>query len=361
MRPIALYLPQYHSFPENDEWWGKGYTEWTAVRRAKPLYRGHIQPRVPKDGNYYDLIEQGAQTLMQQAKLAREYGVYGFSFYQYWFNGKMLMQRPMEILLEHPEIDINYCICWANETWTRTWYGLEQEVLMKQEYGDEDDWRKHFEYLLGFFRDSRYIKVNNKPLLQIYRSFDIERLSQMRSVFDELARKAGFDGIFLVSGKTAGKMEDRESLIDGYYTFEPGYSLKHELSKGKTFRYNVSVAIKSAINKVFKTTLLERRIPVSWIYDAITNRDYAENEFPGIIARWDNTPRRSYKGLEYYGASAEKFGQALRKLAAKVSDKENDFVFINAWNEWGEGAMLEADEAEGYAYLEAVRDSYGEK
>ena len=167
MRVMALYLPQYHCFKENDEWWGKGYTEWTAVKRGKPLFKNHVQPRVPLNGNYYDLDKEGLDTLRWQAKLAKEHGIYGFSIYQYYFKGHKLMQRPMEILIENPDIDINYCICWANETWTRTWYGLESEVLIEQEYGDEKDWGEHFDYCLRFFKDERYIKIDNKPHLQI--------------------------------------------------------------------------------------------------------------------------------------------------------------------------------------------------
>lgn len=355
MKAIALYLPQFHTFPENDAWWGEGYTEWTAVKRAKPLYKGHFQPRVPVDG-YYDLKLDAVNTFKRQAELAKEYGIYGFSIYQYYFNGKQLMEKPMEILLEHKEIDLKYCICWANESWTRTWYGLESEVLMQQDYGEEEDWRKHFEYNLQFFKDDRYIKVNNRPLLQIYRSFDIEKLAQMRACFDMWAKEAGFEGIYLVSGKTAGVQEERVELIDGFYTFEPGYSLKHCLSGMEKLSYNSSVAFKSFINKFAKKKYLERKIPIEWIYRAIEGRDYAENEFPGIIARWDNTPRRDYKGLVYTGASPERFEKALRILADKVAGRENDFVFINAWNEWGEGAMLEIDEAEGCAYLEAVKN-----
>lgn len=354
MRVLALYLPQFHSFPENDEWWGEGYTEWTAVKRAKPLFRGHIQPRVPEGGRYYDLVKEGEATWRHQAELAKKYGVYGFAIYQYWFEGKQLMEKPMEILLANPDIDVNYCICWANETWTRTWYGLEQEILMKQGYGDEAAWEQHFSYLLKFFNDKRYIKIGGKPLLQIYRTFDIEKLADMRAYFDRRAREEGFEGIFLVSGKTAGEQEKRHGLTDAYYTFEPGYSLKHEISSFRMFRYNAGVAVRTIVNKIFRTTVLERRIPIDWIYDAITGREYSDNEFPGIIPRWDNTPRRSHKGLLYSGASPEKFERALSCLAGKVSGRENDFVYVNAWNEWGEGAMLEPDEAEGYAYLEAI-------
>ena len=355
MRILALYLPQFHTFKENDEWWGEGYTEWTAVRRAKPCYKGHVQPRVPLDDIYYDLDKDGAATLKKQAELAKKYGIYGISIYQYYFKGKLLMEKPMETLLAHPEIDLNYCICWANESWTRTWYGLENEVLMKQEYGDESDFRAHFDYLLKFFKDERYIKVDNRPMLQIYRTFEIEKLAKMRSLFDEWAKEEGFDGIFLVSGKTAGQIDNRCDVIDAYYTFEPGYSLKHCLSAFNTFRYNFSVLFRTLLNKVRKNKLLERRLPIKWIYKAITERDYAEDEFPGVIARWDNTPRRAHKGLVYTGASPERFETALLALRSKVQGRKNDFVMLNAFNEWGEGAMIEPDKQEGMAYLEAIR------
>lgn len=356
MRALALYLPQFHTFKENDEWWGEGYTEWTAVKRARPLFKGHMQPRVPLDSRYYDLVNDGLQTLKWQADLAKKYGIYGFCIYQYWFSGRQLMERPAEILRDHPEIDINYCICWANESWTRTWYGLESEVLMLQEYGGEPEWRKHFEYLLGFFRDERYIKIDNRPVLMIYRSFDIEKLPEMRALFDKLAREAGFDGVYIISGKTAGEQESREDCIDAKYYFEPGFSLKHDISPVGKFCYNAQVAILSVINRVFKTKHLERRIPIERIYRAIENRDYAEDEFPGVLARWDNTPRRDYKGLLYTGANPASFKRCLETLRVKLEGRKNDFVIINAMNEWGEGAMLEPDEHEGYSYLEAVAE-----
>ena len=352
---MCMYLPQYHTFPENDEWWGEGYTEWTAVRRGRPLFRGHVQPRVPLDGRYYDLVNDGVETLKWQAKTAREYGIYGFSIYQYWFNGKQLMEKPMEILLAHPEIDINYCVCWANESFTRTWYGLSEQILMKQDYGNEEDWKKHFNYLLQFFEDSRYIKVDNRPMLQIYRSFDIECFDKMRACFDAWAKEAGFDGVYIVSGKTAGLMDERSHLIDGYYYFEPGYTLKHDFSRADEMKYNVSVLIKSMLNKLRRNKKLERSINADSIIKGIVSRDYGENEFPGLIPDWDNTPRRDYKGLVYKGTSPEKFEKALSILKDKLLGHKNDFVFINAWNEWGEGAMLEPDEYRKYAYLEAIR------
>ncbi len=359
MRVMCMYLPQYHTFPENDEWWGKGYTEWTAVRRGRPLYDGHVQPRIPLDNRYYDLVNEGPETLKWQAETARKYGVYGFSFYQYWFRGRQLMQRPMEILLEHPEIDINYCICWANESWTRTWYGLSEQVLMQQDYGEEEDWYRHFEYLLRFFNDKRYIKIDNKPILQIYRSFDIGCLDRMLNCFNKWAEGEGYDGIYVIAGRTAGEQEMRTGLIDGYYYFEPGYTLKHDFSKIHEMEYNVSVLWNTMLNKLRTNKKLERSIRADLILDGIKKREYKENEFPGLIPDWDNTPRRGYKGLVYKGTSPEKFEEALKILKEKKEGHKNDFVFINAWNEWGEGAMLEPDEYRGYGYLEAVKRVMG--
>lgn len=355
MRVIAMYLPQYHSFPENDKWWGEGYTEWTAVKRGKPLYKSHIQPRVPLNQNYYDLDKDGVSTLRWQASLAREYGVYGFAFYQYYFKGHKLMYKPMETLLNNPDIDINYCICWANETWTRTWYDLENEVLIAQEYGEEKDWREHFDYCLQFFKDKRYIKVDNKPLFQIYKSFDIECLEKMLKCFNEWAKEAGFDGIYIVSGKTAAGEETRAGLSDATYYFEPGYTLKNDFKKTAQLEYSISVLIKTFINRFKKNKCLERVVKASDIISQIVSREYKENEFPGLIPDWDNTPRRSYRGLVYKGTSPEKFEEALRILKDKKNGHRTDFVYINAWNEWGEGAFLEPDEAKKYAYLEAIK------
>ena len=365
MKIIAMYLPQYHSFPENDEWWGKGYTEWTAVKRAKPLFNGHVQPKVPLDG-YYDLVHDQPETFRRQAELTSKYGVYGFSIYQYWFKGHQLMEKPMEILLANPDIDLRYCITWANETWTRTWYGLQENVLMAQEYGDESDWKRHFDYNLQFFRDPRYIKVGNRPVFQIYRTHDIEKLSEMKECWDRWAREAGFDGLFWIGGNTAQQSDSRRDLMDGWYDFEPGYTLNHHFSRVRRFRYILGTGVRHLRNVIVsKLTggkgrmIVERRIPIHWILENIGTRTYEENEYPGIIAEWDNTPRRDYKGLIYTGAEPHYFEKILRSLSDKVSGRSEDFVFINAWNEWGEGAMLEPTESGGYAWLEAVKRAQG--
>lgn len=358
MKVMCMYLPQYHRFSENDEWWGEGYTEWVAVKRAKPLFKGHDEPRVPLNNRYYDLDKDGLETLKWQAEVAKEHGVYGFSIYQYYFNGKTLMEKPLETLRDHPEIDIHYNICWANETWTRTWYGLSNQILMAQEYGNEDDWNKYFDYLVTFFRDERYIKVDNKPVFQIYKSFDIPCLKDMLELFNKRAKEAGFDGIYVISGKTAAGFETRDNLCDGYYYFEPGFTLKNGFTGCDKLCYNLMTFVRSMRNKLLgnkKGFILERRINSKKILGKIVKRDYAENEFPGLIPDWDNTPRRDYKGLVYTGTNPADFETALRILKGKKEGHKNDFVFINAWNEWGEGAYLEPDTKRGFEYLEAIK------
>jgi len=353
-----MYLPQYHTFPENDEWWGADYTEWVAVKRARPLYKGHDQPKIPLGGEYYDLDRDGVKTLTRQAEIARQYGVYGFAVYQYYFNGKVLMEKPLKTLLDNPGIDINYNICWANETWTRTWYGQSDQVLIAQEYGDEQDWRKYFEYMLPFFKDPRYIKIDNRPVWQIYKSFDIPVFKQMAECLNRWAKEEGFDGVYIISGKTAAGCDDRSGIIDGYYYFEPGYTLKNDLGTVGTFMYNAGTFIRSLRNRIFgkdSGQILERRVSAKRIMNAIAGRSYADNEFPGLIPDWDNTPRRGHKGLVYFGTSPELFEKTLSVLKNKVSGHAVDFVYVNAWNEWGEGAYMEPDEAKGYAYLEAVK------
>lgn len=358
MKVMCMYLPQFHSFPENDEWWGKGYTEWVAVKGAVPLYKGHDQPRVPLGGDYYDLDKDGAKTLAKQAALARQYGIYGFTIYQYYFGGKTLMDKPLQTLLSHPEIDINYSICWANETWTRTWYGLSDQVLIAQEYGDRSDWRRYFDHLLPFFKDRRYIKINNRPVWQIYKTFDIPCFCEMVDSFNEWAKEEGFDGVYVISGKTAAGTDSRKDHIDGYYYFEPGFTLKNDLGFAGHFLYNAGTFIRSMRNRLLGKKIgyvLERRIDGRRILGAIAKRDYADNEFPGLIPDWDNTPRRGYKGLVYTNTSPELFERTLRILRKKVEGNAVDFVFVNAWNEWGEGAFVEPDESRGYAYLEAIK------
>ena len=193
MKIIAFYLPQFHNIPENDEWWGNGFTEWTNVKKAKPLYEGHMQPRVPLGGNYYNLLDDNVK--IWQADLAKKYGVYGFCYYHYWFNGKMLLEKPMEQMLANKEVDIPFCICWANEPWTKAWVGDERKLLIAHEYGKEEEWKQHFMYLLPFFKDKRYITKDGKPLFVFYRPDIVPCMKEMIETWDKLAKENGLSGI----------------------------------------------------------------------------------------------------------------------------------------------------------------------
>ncbi|MRH41229.1 glycosyl transferase [Aquibacillus halophilus] len=362
MKILCMYLPQYHEIEENNEWWGEGYTEWTATKNAFPLFRGHEQPKVPLNENYYDLSDESADTWKWQAELAKRYNIYGFCVYHYWFKGKQLLQKPLEILLNNPQIDINYCICWANESWTRTWYGLEKEVLMKQEYGNRSDWKEHFIYLLKFFKDKRYIKVNNKPMLNIYRSSDINKLEEMLDFWNELAVENGFDGIYIVSANNNGELEKRENLIDAYYNFEPGYTLKHKLNMLQKLKYNINVLLRQETNRILKVKLLERIIDAKKINQMMLKRieNTTKPVFKGAYVMWDNTPRRSYKGLVYKNTSPDLLYETLIKIKSTLDDDDLNFVYLNAWNEWGEGCYLEPDKNNRYKNLEAVKKAVGE-
>lgn len=362
MKILALYLPQYHQIPENDEWWGRGYTEWTAVKGAKPLYKKHDQPRIPLNKNYYDLSDSSAKTWGWQAQLAKEYGIYGFCIYHYWFGDKQLLEKPMEVLLKHPEIDIRYTVCWANETWTRTWYDKSEEILIEQKYGNEEEWIRHYQYLKQFFLDCRYIKVDNKPLVHIYRPADIYCLEDMLELWNDLAKADGFAGIKVITSKNSiGNKKINSQYIDGEYCFEPGYSTRNGMTVLEKINYFVPIAIKQTFNKmVGHTVFFERKINILSIYERalrnyrLLNEKGAKPVYIGGCPQWDNTPRRGSKGAIYYNSTPDNFKEFLKKVNKEVDVDE--YVYINAWNEWGEGAYLEPDETNEYAYLKAIKD-----
>ncbi len=358
MRILALYLPQFHRIPENDEWWGEGYTEWTAVKQAKSMFRGHVQPKVPLNGNYYDLDKQGVETWTWQTQLARDNGLYGFCIYHYWFNGKLLLERPMEILLDNPQIKTKYCICWANEPWARTWDGKPTSVLMDQVYGGEQDINSHFDYLLQFFQDSRYIKIDNKPVVNLYRTVNITYLERMIQIWNKRAVDNGFNGIYWVSALTSEKNDDRSNLFDHYYYFEPGYTLKNNLGVAQRFIYLAKGQIRHVANQFMKEKTVERRININTLWKNIEKRNINQGISPGTMVSWDNTPRKKDKGTVIYKASPERFKINIHRLVEKYP--KNEFLYINAWNEWGEGTYLEPDEQFKDGYLRAIKQALSE-
>lgn len=362
MRVLALYLPQFHEIPENNRWWGKGYTEWTAVRNAKSYYPGHNQPIVPLDNRYYDLSDPSGATWKWQAGLAQKYGVYGFVIYHYWFKtGSQLLEKPMEILLAHPEIDIHYSICWANETWRRTWYSAREEILLEQTYGDEKEWTNHFQYLLPFFKDRRYIKLENKPVVQIYKSLDIEQLSEMKNCWDRLAQTNGFAGIYLVTANF-GMGVDHRSCVDAHYNYEPNCSMflfegwceylqKRFIRRWQVLKHGHNIFRR---HPTFPFTLSSKRV-----FQRNTRLMEVDGVpcYPGTFVGYDDTPRRQYKGRIYL-VTPEDFGKNLQHIQDTLDalGRSDDFVYVTAWNEWGEGAHLEPDTVHRYAFLEKIKE-----
>lgn len=349
---IAFYLPQFHSIPENDKWWGKGFTDWVNVKKAVASRKGQYQPRIPLNNNYYDL--SNPDTIRWQANLARKYNIYGFCIYHYWFNGKLLLQKPAELLLEHKDIAINYCFSWANEPWARTWDGKNHQVLMSQEYGNEKNWIEHFNYLLPFFQDKRYIKENGKPMFLIYKSSSIKDCAQMMECWNKLAQQNGFAGIHFVETLKKWYPEKRDLPFDARVEFEPtGAKNISHLYKDRVRRRAISF-----FNKIFKT-----KIPHNKTITFEEESSYAlknlseEGTYPGAFIGWDNTPRRGLHSIYIETPSKNAFKEYLRKkieIGRRVYKTE--YLFINAWNEWAEGTYLEPDELHKYEFLEAIQE-----
>lgn len=362
MKKIAFYLPQFHTIPENDEWWGEGFTEWVNVKNSVPQFKNHIQPEVPLDKNYYCLLEDNIQRW--QSDLAKEYGIDGFCYYHYWFEGKMLLEKPMEKMLANTEVTIPFCICWANETWARTWDGQEENVLIKQNYNENRAaWKKHFEYLLQFFLDDRYIKEKGKPLLLIYKPQLISNCKDMVTYWNELAVEAGLDGIYVgCQHPSAYDVPLEEMGMDFGVEFEPFFTvreLNHELNN----------KLKKITHYILKPKIFFRKVehkllkkPNIYDYDEIWKRiikrvPLNENMMPGAFPSWDNTPRRSNTSDIFWGATPKKFKKYFHlQLEHANEEYQAEYIFINAWNEWAEGAHLEPDEHNKYGYLEALKE-----
>lgn len=370
MKIIPLYLPQFHTIPENDEWWGKGFTEWVNVRDAKPLFEGHNQPRVPLNNNYYDLSD--IETLKWQCRIAKEYGIYGFCMYHYWFNGHLLLEKPMEMLLAHPEIDIKYCVSWANHDWTDAWKASNRQpkVLIAHNFDDEKDWVDHFNYLLPFFKDPRYMTENNKPLMVIYIPNIIRKLKKMLDVWSQMARDNGFDGLTFIYQSAASSFDNSwdHSLFDYGVEMNPGYVGLANRQKNSSFfpkLMKYSHEIKRFLH-IRRSLLPQKKITeVSKAdYDYTWQRilelrplSNAPKMIPCAFTDWDNTPRHKERGYLYQGVSPDKFKSYFKQLIDNTKNfYDTDMIFVFAWNEWAEGGYLEPDEKNGFAFLEAIKE-----
>lgn len=356
---IAFYLPQYHSIPENDMWWGEGFTEWTNLRKAKPLYYRHYQPRIPFQNNYYDLLRP--ETRRWQADLAKKNGIYGFCYYHYWFNGKQLLEKPFNAVLQSGEPDLPFCLCWANEPWTRSWDGKEQDILMPQEYGGHEDWERHFSYLLPAFKDKRYIKVNDQPLFIIYRTGNIPCCDEMVELWNKLAIKNGFSGIHLVEMFNTFQNRSFCKYSKAVLEFEPLYTMAFDKSNWLKRKRKLFFKFKKT---KFGSLFIPSNFPDTINYDEIWRRIIKRKHqifekaiYLGAFTDWDNTPRKGFRGISLKSASPQKFKKYLEKQFIRAQNiVDCEFIFINAWNEWTEGTYLEPDQKYGHAYLQAIKD-----
>jgi len=357
VRPIALYLPQYHPIPENDSWWGEGFTEWTNVSKARPRFSRHFQPHVPADLGFYDLRLPEAR--QAQADLAREYGIYGFCYYSYWFNGKRLLSRPFDETLASGQPDFPFCLCWANENWTRIWDGLDKDILMEQSYSEEDD-RQHIRWLANAFRDKRYIKVGERPLFLVYRARSIPDPVKTTSIWRDEARKLGFRELYLCRVESFAEEHERPACLgfDASVEFQPDWSsfptLTMPLRRGRMWQYLTRWGLSSKAYQQNDVYSYKR------LAELMRRRDLPPyKRFPCVTPGWDNSSRRKRGAIILKGSTPKLYRRWLEATLARFEPygPGENLMFINAWNEWGEGSHLEPDKRWGRAYLEATRSA----
>ena len=372
-RVIGLYLPQYHPIPENDEWWGKGFTEWTNVAKAKPQFRGHYQPRIPADLGFYDL--RLPEVREQQAELAREAGLEGFCYYHYWFgNGKQLLERPFNEVLASGKPDFPFCLCWANHDWTnKTWKkgnNMRMDSTIAKMVYSKEDHAAHFNALLPAFKDKRYIQVDNKPVFAVYAPHDIPEVEQFIEMWQKMARDNGLAGIHFIgyTSNAAGRSTSggKMSLYD---TDQAASFYKSVLDKGFDAVMSTGMTRAQALEKgklrmiiyyILKNTFLPAHNRADYekvMRNYYVEEDAWENVYPTLMPQWDRTPRAGAKTNPLVNSTPEKFQrtveEALRLIAKKQT--EHQLLFLKSWNEWGEGNYVEPDLKFGHGYLDAIR------
>lgn len=360
-RVIALYLPQFYPIPENDEWHGKGFTEWTNVAKAKPLFKGHYQPILPADLGFYDL--RVPETRIAQAELAKEYGIEAFCYWHYWFgNGKRILERPFQEVVESGKPDFPFCLAWANSSWTGIWYGMSNKYLLKQTYPGKEDYTAHFYAMLDAFKDKRYLTVNKKPLFFVYDPRGLPSANEFIDHWQELAHKEGLIGFHFIGGT----MREEDPIYEGFdgsiqiapfSCLNKINPLSHSFSK-----------LNSYINAVLRKLRLEdipsvKTMPAAVntyqeLVDYLDKKKLKTNELPLIMPNWDNTARSGKRGSVITNASPKLFEVMIKNALKKIEHFENveeKLIFVEAWNEWAEGNYLEPDRRFGKGFLEAIK------
>lgn len=351
---IAFYLPQFHPTPDNDKWWGKGFTEWTNVVKAKPLFRGHYQPHIPADLGFYDL--RLPEVREAQAELAKEAGIFGFCYWSYWFgNGKEELELPFDEVLRLGKPDFPFMLCWANESWHSKFWNkdgtVEKKILLEQKYPGSEDIIKHFYHRLDAFKDKRYIKYHNKPVFMIYEWQYYEDVSSFIKIWNELAIKEGFSGIFFIAHlksdiNTSSINRILELGFDGINTVRiwssrPLYESKIKQYCRRVLRRFLGIAIK-----------YDYKNCIAHLYGEEDSDEYV---FPTLVPNWDHSPRSGNAGIIFNDCKPEYFERHCEGVLEKVKDKRSpNFVFLRAWNEWGEGNHMEPDLKYGKGYIEAL-------
>lgn len=361
VKVFAMYLPQYHETEENNRFWGQGFTDWVSVKKATPLFDGHVQPKIPDNDNYYDLSLENS--IKWQVELAKKYEISGFGIYHYWFNSKeQTLTKPAEIILANTDINIPFFFAWDNASWKRTWSKIKgndwspildekkfeknrgPEILIEYSVGTKKDWDIHFDYLLPYFKDNRYEKHNGKPLFLIYNYSD--EIQRMAEYWDERAKKDGFKGIEII------------------YSFNPLHGIPKKVKK---FRYEPLYSgwgnfFDRFVRLVNRNKVQEKVLIYS--YDSVwkqiiknAKRCHDRNMYFGAFVNYDDTPRRGNKGKVVIGSTPEKFGKYLRELIKVSRTQGKEYIFLTAWNEWGEGAYLEPDIFSKEEYLEKFSDA----
>jgi lipopolysaccharide biosynthesis protein len=353
LRFIALYLPQYHPIKENEEWHGKGFTDWYNVAKGKPRYKNHYQPKIPTETGFYDLRLEDVHFLQQE--LAKSYGIEGFCYYHYWFHGKLLLEKPVEIMKASTRCNLKYMFCWANAGWYNMWEGNPDDVLLEQAYSKDDD-IKHFNYLLPFFEDKNYIKVDKKPVMAIGRTELIPKVRQTIALWKKLAVEAGLPGLYVINFELIEPGVDPEEVgCDASAEFQPCFkefaNIKYSLLNKIFSKFRASFGIKK------KNKLNDYLLEYKKIIDLMQNRTKSNfKKYPCVMPGWDNSARRESEALIIKNSTPELYEGWLENVIEDFepySDDEN-FIFINAWNEWAEGAYLEPCKKWGNRYLEAT-------
>ena len=352
---IAFNLPQFHPIPENDRWWGEGFTEWTNVVKGKPLFKGHYQPHLPADLGFYDLRLPEAREA--QAALAFEYGIHGFCYYHYWFNGHRLLERPVNEILASGKPDFPFCLCWANENWTRVWDGGENEILIQQVYSQQDD-VDHIRSLIPAFQDPRYIKIDGRPLFSFYRANRLPNPRQTLETWRQEATRAGLPGLYLlrVESFSDESGDPTELGFDAALEFQPRWGVLQDLRKHRDHwweRHRLGTGKQLYVDH----SICDYRDLVNGaIAMEIPKYPFIRSVCPG----WDNTARRKRGGLILHESTPDEYQRWLEHTlrqsisSPSIPSLEHPLVFVNAWNEWAEGNHLEPCQKWGRAYLEAT-------